>query len=145
MTAGRKNPCLTFQSLLQTLCTGCQFVAVVVLPAVVPCGGRQGQVQVNHGQVIHSNLGKEEKSMPARGEWKVTTQNHVPAPSTFSGKSGAVGLTLLCMWCVLVCLSVGRKRREAFAFCSFVCSNLIPSQFWGNWFALANSFLLPLW
>lgn len=44
----QENPCPTFQSLLQSLRTGCQFVAVVVLPGIVSCRGGQGQVEVNH-------------------------------------------------------------------------------------------------
>lgn len=40
-------------------------MAVVVLPGAVSCRGWQGQVKVNHGQIVHSNLeGKEEKSVP---------------------------------------------------------------------------------
>lgn len=35
--AGRKKIYPTFQSLLQCLCKGCQFVAVVVLPDILPC------------------------------------------------------------------------------------------------------------
>lgn len=78
--AGRKNPCLTFQSLLQTLCTGCQFVAVVVLAGVLSCGGWQGQVKVNHGQIIHSNLGGQGGEIDAvhtgngRSQHKTTCQ-----------------------------------------------------------------------